>query len=86
MITSEKEAFDILSVRFCKPIVAPAKIEERPRPTPTLVSQLMQQDRAIQERNKLYKKVMEALFWVFASAAVSSFITKVMTQVMKPSV
>ena len=86
MITSEKEAFDILSVRFCKPIVAPAKIEERPRPTPTLVSQLMQQDRAIQERNKLYKKVMEALFWVFASAAVSSFITKVMTQVMKPCV
>jgi hypothetical protein len=89
MCTSEKETFDILSARFCKPIVIPKKIEEaRPTPTPTpiLVSQLVQQERATQERKKFYKKVIEALFWVFASATISSFITQVMTQVMKPGI
>lgn len=87
MITSEKEAFDLLNIRFCKPIPLPPRqktLDARPThrltptPTPTLVSQLMQQDRSIQERNKLYKKVFEALFWVFVSATISSFITKVM--------
>ena len=86
MSTSEKETFDILRVRFCKP-TPPPKIAEAilaPRNTPILVSQLVQQESASQERTKFYKKVAEALFWIFASAAVSSFITQVMTHVMKP--
>ena len=100
MSTSEKEAYNILRARFCKPplplsplplsplplspLPPPAAAEEMPRSTPILVSQLVQQERATQERTKFYKKAAEALFWVFASAAVSSFITQVMTQVMKP--
>jgi hypothetical protein len=85
MSTSEKETFDILRVRFCKPTPPPEKTNlDVPRNTPILVSQLVQQEHASQERTKFYKKVAEALFWIFASAAVSSFITQVMTHVMKP--
>lgn len=86
MSTSEKETFDILRTRFCKPLPPPKIAKERPAPTPILVSQLVQEERVTQERKKFYKKVAEALFWVFASAAVSSFITQVMTQVMKPEI
>lgn len=81
MSTSERETFDILRVRFCKPIVSQKIAEVIPRPT--LVSHLIEQERVTQDRKKFYKKVMEALFWVFVSATISSFITKVMTQVMK---
>jgi hypothetical protein len=79
MSTSEKETFDILRVRFCKPIPPPPEKTnlDAPRNTPILVSQLVQQERATLERTKFYRKVAEALFWIFASAAVSSFITKV---------
>jgi hypothetical protein len=42
------------------------------------VSQLIQQDHATEARKKFYKKVMEAMFWVFVSATISSLLTKVM--------
>ena len=72
MITSEKKIFDILSTRFCKPLPSLKIAKERPTPTPTpiLVSQLVEQERVTEERNKIYKKVEEALlvaqslFWV----------------------
>jgi hypothetical protein len=81
MSTSEKETFDILRVRFCKPTPPPEKTNldaiDVPRNTPTLVSQLIQEERASQERTKFYKKITDTLFWVFVSATISSFITKV---------
>lgn len=86
MHTSEKETRKILTTRFCKPIpppLPPLSREEnyndvRPAPTPILMSQLIQQDRATEARKKFYKKVMEAMFWVFVSAIISSLLTKVM--------
>jgi len=78
MSTSEKETFDILRVRFCKPTPPPEKTNrDAPRNTPTLVSQLIQQERETQARKKFYKKITDTLFWVFVSATISSFITKV---------
>lgn len=82
---ASKKTHEILTTRFCKPIPPPPPpIEEnlhaRPilRPTPILVSQLIQQDRASETRKKFYKKVMEAMFWIIVSVTISSFLTKVM--------
>ena len=87
MNTQEKETFDILSTRFCKPVETAKKIRVKrfatatataTATTPTLVSQLILHEEAVQSRKKFLKNMMEALFWVFLSASISTFLTQVM--------